>query len=247
VRESGEFVVCPTVGKEENSSTPFPLVSPREGTSNGKTKKPTKQNLIVSYKKDEPSTPANDEAQLSLSHRSVDNTAIQQLLVEVVVREEGTCQGHTLTPREKERRNVLCLFILLAGIGSWIIMTLAASSNSSYRYSGSSGKNRRRHHNSEPPTPSGEENTAMTMDRGGRAAADASLAAPPPTAAASPPPPSAAWRRRGQRLRAAVIAQDEATGGHSFLLADDCPIRRYYQVSDRVRLFPYICAYIWVV
>lgn len=41
------------------------------------------------------------------------------------------------------------------------------------------------------------------------------------------------WRKRGQRLRAALIEQDDAQ--QQFCLSDHCPIDRYYQVADKVR------------
>ena len=45
------------------------------------------------------------------------------------------------------------------------------------------------------------------------------------------------WRRRGQRLRAELIEKDEAAGGQAFALSNHCPIQRYYQVADKVRLY----------
>jgi hypothetical protein len=48
---------------------------------------------------------------------------------------------------------------------------------------------------------------------------------------------TATWRNRGEQLRALVLKQDEANGAHTFVLSSTCPIQRYYQVADKVRLF----------
>jgi carotenoid cleavage dioxygenase-like enzyme len=47
---------------------------------------------------------------------------------------------------------------------------------------------------------------------------------------------TATWRKRGEQLRASVIEQDESNGVHAFILSSSCPIHRYYQVADKVRM-----------
>jgi hypothetical protein len=47
---------------------------------------------------------------------------------------------------------------------------------------------------------------------------------------------TATWRKRGEQLRALVLEQDESNGAQTFVLSSSCPIQRYYQVADKVRL-----------
>jgi hypothetical protein len=43
-----------------------------------------------------------------------------------------------------------------------------------------------------------------------------------------------AWRKHGKVFRANLVLADDANGGNSFALSENCSITRYYRVADRV-------------
>jgi hypothetical protein len=46
------------------------------------------------------------------------------------------------------------------------------------------------------------------------------------------------WRRHGRAFRAQLVQHDEATGRHDFEMSDDCSIKRYHLVAEKVSCTP---------
>ena len=71
------------------------------------------------------------------------------------------------------------------------------------------------------------------MSDSAAAAAPESAAAPATTSTTATTNDDSSWRLPGQSYRSSLLAEDEITGGSSFVLNPTVPITKYYQVSRR--------------